>query len=161
MWPLFFHRACASHRSTAPMLKIRAQYVPCNLRQPPQALESTPEKGAHGRPWTSTLTEPVQLEPYSKNWKGVSEGSSQVHACRWAGPQCGSLCVNGADLGAKGPAGPWNNRRSETTTARACSDHGKTFFCVVWCRTAPSYSAAEIAGPLKLARCVPVVWSQI
>ena len=46
VWPLFFHRACASHRSTAPMLKIRAQYVPCNLRQPPQALESTAEKRA-------------------------------------------------------------------------------------------------------------------
>ena len=42
------------------MLKIRAQNVPWSPRQPLLALESTPEKAAQGRLWTSTLTEPLQ-----------------------------------------------------------------------------------------------------
>ena len=46
------------------MLKTRARYVPWSLRQPLLALETTAEKGAQGRLWTSTLTEPLQLLTY-------------------------------------------------------------------------------------------------
>ena len=127
------------------MLKTRAQYVPWSPRQPLLALNSTCAQACKGRLWTSTLTEPVQLESYSKNWNGVSEGSCRAHACRRAGPQCRGLHVNGADLGAEGPAGPWNNRSLETTTARARHGHGDNNFCVVGCRTTPWYGAAGIA----------------
>ena len=54
----------------------------------------------------------------------------------------------------EGPAGPWNNRSLETTTARARHGHGDNNFCVVGCRTTPWYGAAGIAQhPLHSAQC--------
>ena len=63
-----------------------------------QALESTLEKGVQGRPWTSTLTEPVQLETYFKNGNEVPGGSSQAHARRRACLQSRSPRVNGVPI---------------------------------------------------------------
>ena len=59
-WPLFLQTARAPRQDTALMLKTRARYVPWSLRQPLLALEATTEKGAQGRLWTSTLTEPPE-----------------------------------------------------------------------------------------------------
>ena len=130
------------------MLKTRARYVPWSPRQPLLALETTAEKGAQGRLWTSTLTEPLQLLTYFKNGNAVSRGSAQARARRWACPQSRSPRVNGADFGAEGPARPWNNRSLETTTARAHHGHGDNNFCVVGCQTALWYSTAGIAQHL-------------
>ena len=127
------------------MLKTRARYVPWSPRPPLLALETTAEKGAQGRLWTSTLAEPLQLLTYFKNGNAVSSGSSQAHARCWACPQSRSPRVNCPDFGADGPAGPWNNRSLETTTARARHGHGDNRFCVVGCRTTPWYGAAGIA----------------
>ena len=80
------------------MLKTRARYVPWSPRQPLLALETTAEKGAQGRLWTSTLTEPLQLLTYFKNGNAVSRGSSQAHARCWACPQSRSPRVNGAPI---------------------------------------------------------------
>ena len=67
-------------------------------RQPLLALESTPEKGVQGRPWTSTLTERVKLLAYFKNGNEVPRGSSQAHARRWACPQSRSPRINGVPI---------------------------------------------------------------
>jgi len=97
-----FYRAGASRQSTALMLKTRAQYVPWSPRQPLLALETTAEKGAQGRLWTSTLTEPLQLLTYFKNGNAVSRGSSQAHARCWACPQSRSPRVNGVQILVRG-----------------------------------------------------------
>ena len=84
------------------MLKTRARYVPWSPRQPLLALETTAEKGAQGRLWTSTLTEPLQLLTYFKNGNAVSRGSSQAHARCLACPQSRSPRVNGAPILVRG-----------------------------------------------------------
>ncbi len=128
-------------------------------RQPLQTLNSTREQASKGRPCTSTLTETLQLATYFKNGNAVTGGSAQARARRWACPQSRSPHVNGADFGAEGPSGPWNNRSLETTTARARHGHGDNNFCVVGCQTTPWYGAAGIAQhPLHTAQCSePVV----
>ena len=130
------------------MLKTRARYVPWSPRQPLQTLNSTRAQASKGRLCTSTLTETLQLATYFKNGNAVTGGSAQARARRWACPQSRSPHVNGADFGADGPAGPWNNRSLETTTARARHGHGDNNFCVVGCRTTPWYGAAGIAQHL-------------
>ena len=146
--PLFLQTAWAPRQDTALMLKTRAHYVPWSPRQPLQTLNSTRAQAYKGRLCTSTLTEPVKLATYFKNGNAVTGGSAQARARRWACPQSRSPHVNGADFGAEGPAGPWNNRSLETTTARARHGHGDNNFCVVGCRTTPWYGAAGIAQHL-------------
>ena len=130
------------------MLKTRAQYVPWSPRQPLQTLNSTRAQASKGRLCTSTLTEPVKLATYFKNGNAVPGGSAQARARCLACPQSRSPHVNGADFGADGPAGPWNNRSLETTTARARHGHGDNNFCVVGCRTTPWYGAAGMPSTL-------------
>ena len=147
-----FYRAGASHQPAALMLEIRAQNVPWSPRQPLLALESTRREACKGRRrlWTSTLTEPLQLESYFKNGNEVPRGSCQAHARRWACLHSRSPRVNDADLHQE-PAGPWNNRSLETTTARARDGHGTTSFCVVWCRTTPWCGTAGMRSTLLCA----------
>ena len=122
--------------------------MPWSLRQPLQTLNSTHAQACKGRLCTSMLTEPVQLVTYFKSRNAVTGGSAQAHACHWACPQSRSLHVNGADFGADGPAGLWNNRSLETTTARAHHSHGDNNFCVVGCQMTPWYGTIGMASTL-------------
>ena len=150
-----FYRAGASHQSAALVLEIRAQNVPWSPRQPLLALNSTRGQACKGRLWTSTLTEPVQLESYSENWNGSLKGLVRLtHVAgqvRSAGAHTSMVPIlEPKDLQDRGTIAALKRRRPGhvTATARLLS---------VWFGVKQHRGTAPPGLPSTLCRCSELV----